>query len=51
MLEDLEKFENDTKNLKAEIEEMKSTVSQQLATEQPNVKEFTDKMVHQALEE
>lgn len=51
MIEDKVQLDKQNQDLKNEIEELKQTMHKQLEMEQPNVKEITDKMVKQAIEE
>jgi len=51
LIEEIAAFEHNNTELKQEITSLKQTLNRELAKEQPNIKDITDKMVKQALED
>ena len=50
LLEDIQRFEESQTNMHDEVDGLKKTLQDELAKEQPNIKEITDKIVKKELE-
>ena len=51
LIVELQKFEKQAINYKKEVDSLKTTLEKELQKEQPNIKEITDQIVKQELEE